>query len=236
MEDPGGLVLRATHLLVGIIVLILSLPSFALHTRSRTRRSAVRVRHTRHVRWMPLLLRGSRDSLVRQNEEINRLQLPRIADDAELEGLIQKQQLVSLPATEGVRIDPRMEASRRYCRAWTRQFLEDLGEAYYNEFRQPIQVNSAVRTVDQQKKLRRHNRNAAPIEGETASSHLAGLTVDIAKRGMTGKQRKWMQQYLVRLRDLGLVEAAEERKQAVFHVMVSDRYTQWRDAERVVNR
>ncbi len=234
----GGPVLRATRrdlLLLGLIVL-LSLPSFALHTRARYRRRAVRVRHTRHIVWRPLLLRGSHDSLVRQNEEIDRLQLPRIADDAELEELIQEKQLVPLPVNAGVRVDPRLEAAHRYCRPWTRQFLEDLGDAYYKEFRQPIQVNSAVRTVEQQKKLRRHNRNAAPITGDTASSHLAGLTVDIAKHGMSGKQRRWMEQYLVKMRTLGLVEVAEERRQAVFHVMVSDRYTAWRDAELVVNR
>jgi hypothetical protein len=229
--------LRATlrDLLLLALIVLVALPSFALHARARYHRRA-RVRHTRHVIWKPLPLRGSHNSLVRQNEEIDRLQLPRIADDEELEELIQQKQLVPLPATAAVRVDPRLEESRRYCRPWTRDFLEDLGEAYYKEFRRPIQVNSAVRTVEQQKRLRRHNGNAAPIAGDTASSHLAGLTVDIAKHGMTARQRKWMEQYLVRMRELRLVEAAEERRQAVFHVMVSDRYTAWRDAERVVNR
>ena len=53
--------------------------------------------------------------------------------------------------------------------------MHDISEAYYKEFHQQIQVNSAVRTVLVQKKLRRHNRNAAPESGEIASSHLAGL-------------------------------------------------------------
>jgi hypothetical protein len=174
--------------------------------------------------------------MVRQNEEIERLQLARIADDDELEQLIQKQELVALPSDRYVRVDPRLDENRRYCRTWTRDFLNDLGQAYYKEFKQSIQVNSAVRTVEQQEKLLRHNRNAAPAEGPIASSHLAGLTVDIAKRGMSRKQRKWMEQYLVRLRDRGLVEAAEERKQAVFHVMVSERYTGWRDTENLAGR
>lgn len=174
--------------------------------------------------------------MVRQNEEIDRLQLPRITDDTELEELITRDELVPLPVATGVRIDPRLEPSRRYCRSWTREFLEDLGQAYFKQFRQSVQVNSAVRTIEQQEKLRRHNGNAAPADGDAASSHLAGLTVDIAKKGLNRKQRKWMEDYLLRMRSLGLVEAAEERRQAVFHVMVSDRYTAWREAERLANR
>ena len=72
--------------------------------------------------------------------------------------------------------------------------MNDLSEAYYKEFHEQIQVNSAVRTVLVQKKLRRHNRNAAPEKGETASSHLAGLTVDLQRRGMTKAQVKWMEE------------------------------------------
>ena len=90
-----------------------------------------------------------------------------------------------------------------------------------------------MRTVEQQERLARYNHNAAPAEGETASSHLAGLTVDIAKKGMTRRQRAFAESYLVNLRNLGLVEAVEERRQACFHVMVSDRYTAWRDSEQL---
>jgi hypothetical protein len=39
--------------------------------------------HVRRVAWNPVL-RGSMDSMVRQNEEIDRLQLPRIADNEQL--------------------------------------------------------------------------------------------------------------------------------------------------------
>ena len=231
--------MRATNrnfVTIALLILSFASPSYALHTRARYRRTVRTRTAQRVVRWTPLLLKGSHDSLVRQNEEIDRLQLGRIADDTELQQLIDKGDLVSLPVENSVRIDPRLDEDRRYCRPWTKEFLKDLGQAYYKEFKQPIQVNSAVRTVTQQEKLMRHNGNAAPAEGPTASSHLAGLTVDIAKHGMTRKQRKWMQDYLVRMRDLGLVEAVEERKQACFHVMVSDRYASWRETEKLASR
>jgi hypothetical protein len=92
-------------------------------------------------------------------------------------------------------------------------------------------VNSAVRTVKIQKKLRRHNRNAAPIDGDTASSHLAGITVDLQRRGMTKGQIRFVEYYLFYLNALGLVEPEEERHQWVFHIMVSDRYSEWRQTQ-----
>jgi hypothetical protein len=186
--------------------------------------------HIRRLRWNPVF-RPSRDSLLRQNEEIDRLDLPRIQDDNELEQLKASEDLVPIVAGQSLRFDPRLDPDRRYCRPWTRDFVDDLSEAYYKEFHNQIQVNSAVRTVKIQKKLRRHNRNAAPEKGELASSHLAGITVDLQRRGMTRQQVQFVENYMLPLKNLGLIEPEEERHQWVFHVMVSDRYTDWREAK-----
>ncbi|MDT8069004.1 MAG: DUF5715 family protein [Terriglobia bacterium] len=220
---------------VAVLAAILLLPaqSYAAQShssRARLRRAHYRYRHYhryRHIVWNPLL-KGSHESLIRQNEEIDRLELPRIQNDAELDQLIEEGQLVQITEEPGLHIAGNLKPNRRYSKAWTRDFVEDLGQAYYEEFGSQIQLTSAVRTVDQQKKLRRRNRNAAPIEGDTASSHLAGLTVDLGKRGLTKKQHLWLENYLAKLRELGLVEVAEERRQACFHVMVSERYSDWR--------
>jgi len=177
------------------------------------------------------VFRPSRDSLLRQNEEIDRLDLPRIQDDAELEQLKASEDLVPIVAGETLRFDPRLDPDRRYCRPWTREFVDDLSQAFYKQFHSQIQLNSAVRTVKIQKKLRRHNRNAAPAEGEIASSHLAGVTVDLQRRGMSREKIKWMQEYMLPLKNLGLIEPEEERRQWVFHVMVSERYTDWRESQ-----
>jgi hypothetical protein len=50
---------------------------------------------------------------------------------------------------------------------------------------------------------------------------------------MTRRQRAFTENYLVKMRNLELVEAVEERRQACFHVMVSDRYTAWRENEKL---
>jgi hypothetical protein len=168
--------------------------------------------------------------MLRQNEEIDRLRLTRISDDQQLEELELRGELVSLHDSKAMQIAPNLELNRRFCRPWTRAFLEDLSQAFYAQFHQAIQVTSAVRTVDQQARLQRWNHNAAPIDGETASSHLAGLSVDLGKGPMSGKQRAWIDRYVLKLQQLGLVEAAEERRQACYHIMVSERYDLYRDS------
>lgn len=190
-------------------------------------------RHFRWLRWNPMF-RPSHESLLIQNAEINRLDLPRIQDDTELEALKADGSLLPIRAGEMLRFDPRLDPSRRYCRPWTRDFVEDLSQAYYNRFHQQIQVNSAVRTVKIQKKLRRHNRNAAPADGDTASSHLAGVTIDMQRRGMSKEQVRWVEHYLFYMKALGLVEPEEERHQWVFHIMVSGHYSEWRETQTIV--
>jgi hypothetical protein len=211
-----------------LLAAVLCTPAFALHSTT-TRRARRSSRHSRFgsILYHPLF-RPTHESLLRQNEEIDRLELPRIQDDAELEELKASGDLVPIRESEALRFDPRLDASRRYCRPWTRDFVKDLSEAYYNEFHGSIQVNSAVRTVQVQHKLRRHNRNAAPESGETGSSHLAGITVDIQRRGLSREQIQFVEQYLLALNNQSLVEPEEERHQWVFHIMVSDRYEGWR--------
>jgi hypothetical protein len=207
--------------------------AFGLHQvvpAQQAHHPAKRRSHLRRVLWNPVF-RPSRESLLRQNEEIDRLDLPRIQNQAELDRLIASQDLVPIVPGQTLRFDPRLDPDRRYCRPWTRDFLDDLSEAYYKQFHDQIQVNSAVRTVQVQKKLRRHNRNAAPEKGETASSHLAGITVDIQRRGMTRQQVAFVEQYMIPLKEQGLVEPEEERHQWVFHVAVSGRYADLRESK-----
>jgi hypothetical protein len=212
--------------------------AFALHRVDRHHHRvlhSLRFRGLRGLLWNPMF-RPSHDSLLRQNQEIDRLDLPRIQDDNELEALKASGALVPIEASESLKIEPSLDPSRRYCRSWTRDFVDDLSEVYYRQFHAQIQVNSAVRTVKVQKKLRRRNRNAAPAEGDTASSHLAGITVDLQRRGMTKEQIQFVERYLFYLNALGLVEPEEERRHWCFHVMVSERYSYWRETQTIFPR
>jgi Family of unknown function (DUF5715) len=225
-------------LLVLAIAVTIAAPgtAFALEPATHHHHRILRSLHLRGLRgilWNPLF-RPSHDSLIRQNEEIDRLDLPRIQDDDELEALKQSGALVPIEPSDSLKIEPSLDPSRRYCRPWTRDFVDDLSEAYYHQFHAQIQVNSAVRTVKVQKKLRRHNRNAAPADGDTASSHLAGVTVDLQRRGLSKDQIRFVERYLFYLNALGLVEPEEERRHWCFHVMVSDRYSDWRQSQTII--
>lgn len=180
------------------------------------------------------MFRPSHESLLIQNAEVDRLNLPRIHDDTELEALKADGSLLEIIPSDSLKIEPSLDPSRRYCRPWTLNFVDDLSQAYFNRFHAQIQLNSAVRTVIVQKKLRRHNRNAAPYEGETASSHLAGVTIDLQRRGMTKDQIHWMEHYLFYMKALGLVEPEEERRHWCFHIMVSGHYNEWRETQTIV--
>src|SRR6202158_325280 len=230
-KSPGAL--GVTLVMLGFFLTVVAPGTpFALHRADRRHRI---LRHLRSILWNPMF-RPSHDSLLRQNEEIDRIDLPRIQDDAELEALKASGALVPIEESESLKIERGLDPSRRYCRPWTRDFVTDLSEVYYRQFHSQIQVNSAVRTVKGQKKLRRHNRNAAPAEGDTASSHLAGVTVDLQRRGLSKDQIRFIERYLFYLNALGLVEPEEERRHWCFHVMVSDRYNEWRQTQTIFPR
>ncbi len=173
---------------------------------------------------VPAPLFGSRQILLHQNEVADMDGLGRVQNDEDLLGMRQKRMLVALPVSDGLRVDDRLPENRRYCRAWTAQFLADLARAHFQRFGTALQVNSAVRTVEFQQKLMRRNGNAAPAEGETASPHLTGQAVDLAKRGLSMPEIAWMRGYLLPLVEAGKVDVEEEFQQSCFHISVYRKY------------
>ncbi|MDP9039853.1 MAG: DUF5715 family protein [Acidobacteriota bacterium] len=173
---------------------------------------------------VPAPLYGSHEVLVHQNEMADRDGLARVRDEDDLANLRRQGKLVPLPAGGMLRIDDRLPANRRYSRPWTAGFLIVLSRDFYAAFREPLQVNSAVRTVEIQQRLVRTNGNAAPVAGETASPHLTGQAVDIAKRGLTMVQIAWMRVYLQPLIEAGKIDVEEEFQQSCFHISVYRAY------------
>jgi hypothetical protein len=173
---------------------------------------------------VPPPLKGSHEILLRQNQVADRDGLDRIRDDEDILELRDQRLLVVLPTSETLVVDERLPANRRYCRPWTAQFLVTLSHAYYERFHTPLQVNSAVRTVEFQQRLLRTNGNAAPAEGDTASPHLTGQAVDLAKHGLSLTQIAWLRGYLLPLVQQGKVDVEEEFQQACFHISVYKKY------------
>jgi hypothetical protein len=173
---------------------------------------------------VPPPLKGSHEILVRQNQVADRDGLYRIQNDEDLLDMRSKRLLVALPDSNALQIDERLPVNRRYCRPWVAQFLATMARAHYAHFHSSLQVNSAVRTVEFQQHLVHINGNAAPAEGDTASPHLTGQAIDIAKRGLSLTEIAWLRGYLLPLVQEGKVDVEEEFQQSCFHISVYRKY------------
>ena len=173
---------------------------------------------------VPPPLRGSHEILVHQNQVADRDGLDRIQSDEDLLDMRGQRLLVSIPNSNALQIDERLPVNRRFCRPWTAQFLTALARDHYAHFHTPLQINSAVRTVEFQQHLIHINGNAAPAEGDTASPHLTGQAIDIAKHGLSLTEIAWLRGYLLPLVQEGKVDVEEEFQQACFHISVYKKY------------
>ncbi|MGD0520249.1 MAG: DUF5715 family protein [Terracidiphilus sp.] len=173
---------------------------------------------------MPPPLRGSFESLARQNVKTENDNLERIEDDDDLADRIARKMLVPVPASAALTINGNLPENYRYCRPWTARFLADLARIHAAQFHRPFEVSSAVRTVAYQKRLMESNGNAAAAEGDIASPHLTGATVDIAKQGMSRQEMGWMRSRLLQIQQAGKIDVEEEFQQACFHITVYKSY------------
>lgn len=169
-------------------------------------------------------LRGSRESLIRQNERSEAEGLERIEDEADLNDRIARKLLVALPVSSALTVNENLPEEFRYCRPWTARFLADLARAHDAVFHRPIVVSSAVRTIAYQRRLERVNGNAAPAEGDIVSPHLTGGTIDVAKQGLPRHELAWMRAWLGDLQAAGKIDVEEEFHQACFHITVYRNY------------
>jgi len=169
-------------------------------------------------------LRGSLASLERQNVRVEADGLERILDERDLVSRIEHKLLVPLPTSAALAVNPNLSETHRYCRPWTAHFLADLARAHSAEFHKPLQVNSAVRTVEYQRRLMYTNGNAADAEGDIVSPHLTGSTVDIGKQGLSRMEITWLRSQLLGLQQAGRIDVEEEFAQACFHITVYKSY------------
>jgi hypothetical protein len=173
---------------------------------------------------LPPPLFGSRASLERQNTRTEADNLERIEDDDDLADRIAHGLLVPVPVSATLTINQSLPAQRRYCRPWTATFLADLARAHGAAFHKPLYVSSAVRTVAYQKQLMETNGNAAAAEGDIASPHLTGATVDLAKQGLSRQELGWLRGWLLPLQVVGKIDVEEEFRQTCFHITVYKSY------------
>lgn len=173
---------------------------------------------------VPPPMRGTREILVHQNLIADEEGLSRIQDDDDLRRMRTERMLLDFPESASLHVNDELAGDRRCARPWTVRFAADIARAYYARFHQPLQLNSAVRTVAYQVRLRRVNGNAAGVGGEMASPHLTGEAIDFGKRDMNTEEIAWMRTYLRPLMQVGKVDVEEEFQQACFHISVYRSY------------
>jgi len=182
---------------------------------------------------MPPPLLGSLSSLERQNEKAEAEGLERIEDEEDLSDRIARKFLVPVPVSAALSVNEDLPEHHRYCRPWTARFLADLARAHAAVFHGPLEVSSAVRTVEYQKRLMEVNGNAAAAEGDIVSPHLTGATIDIAKKWMSRQEIGWMRYWLLPLQTAGKIDVEEEFQQACFHITVYKSYVPPRPASSI---
>jgi len=204
-----------------------------LQTETAPPRAVIEAASLRKARTvMPPPLRGSYESLVRQNEKSEADNLERIEDDDDLADRIARKMLVPVPVSAALTVNGNLPENRRYCRPWTATFLADLARAHMAAFHGRLEVSSAVRTVAYQKQLMRSNGNATAAEGDVASPHLTGATIDIAKLGLSRQEIGWMRAWLLPLEQAGKIDVEEEFRQSCFHITVYKSYAPPRPARK----
>ena len=174
-------------------------------------------------------LQGSKQSLIFQNIVIKNEGLTRIKDDKQLAEFVRKGIVVPIYWLENVNIDYRLKQEYCYARPYVALFLIDFGAAFFKKFGLYIMVNSAVRTIDAQKELRKTNSNAAFPTGPYGSPHPTATAVDVAYTDMDEEQMVWSRTYLKKYKKKGIIEAVEEHSQTVFHIMVFPWYEKYRN-------
>ena len=184
---------------------------------------------------MPAPLKGSLASLERQNDRLTAEGLERIENEDDLAARIANHLLVPVPASDALTVNPALPPNHRYCRPWTARFVADLARDHEAVFHRPLEVSSAVRTVEYQRHLMLINGNAAPAEGDLVSPHLTGATIDIAKEGLTRSEMSWMRSRLLQLELAGKIDVEEEFQQSCFHITVYKTYAPARSTRRSVH-
>lgn len=156
------------------------------------------------------LFPATQDSVPAENRVADAAGLKRYNDRREIIADTERGILVPIPCSR------RVPAYRRVVLRGTRDFYDTLsGDAQSAGLR--LVVDSGVRSRDDQRVLRRRNRNATDVDGERASSHERGTTFDLSRR-MTKTQYKWLLWRLAYYKGIGRILVIEER--SCIHVFV----------------
>ncbi|MBX6362994.1 MAG: hypothetical protein IRZ00_03920 [Gemmatimonadetes bacterium] len=150
-------------------------------------------------------LRGSHDSMVRQNQAAQENNYAFARDEQQIHELIGRNELVEVRPSQELAFKG---VSYAYARPVVREFVERLAHDYHEACDTPLVVTSLVRP------LSRQPRNASPL-----SVHPAGMAVDMHIPPLPAC-RIWLEKRLLALEARGVIDVTRERRPPHFHVAV----------------
>lgn len=168
---------------------------------------------------------ANKGSVALENSYAERAGVARLTQRQQIEAGLAAGNLVPVPIT----CNPRLPEFRRYVRPAAAAFMLELDTRFAIATGRFLIVDSAVRPADIQKQVARRNRNAAPANGERASSHERGTTFDLASRrvlfngswaNMRRSHYRWLLIQLAYYQAVGRIHVIEERH--CLHIMVRE--------------
>ncbi|WP_192349236.1 DUF5715 family protein [Algoriphagus sp. Y33] len=146
-----------------------------------------------------------------------------IEDENHFNKLVEGKQLVPVSKGNGYEVTP-LTHSHPYVTPYSKIILEELGVAFQTltDTESSFTLTSVTRTPEQQKKLRKRNKNAT----EGVSSHSYGASFDISYIRFNGKKnfnrtkQKKLEEVLNKFQEANKIFFIKERKQSCYHVTV----------------
>lgn len=181
---------------------------------------------------------AGRSSQIWQNYMFDKEGVPSLERRADIPAWVARGDLVSISDIRHLAVSSRIPKYFRYCRIEVHDFLRDIAQEFYREFKRRLPLTSLLRDVAQQKYMTalvkkgrgRHARwmqrniNASPVSGERASSHFRAA-FDVGKASLTKEQCHWLRCHFMVAEIKNWVEVTEEVKtQKCFHVAVFTTY------------
>jgi hypothetical protein len=149
-------------------------------------------------------LQGSRASMLRQNGIAKAESFSFLRTPVQVRSYVEGGHLVRLPGNE----DYRVIAGYPYARPVVHVMVERLAGDYRAACGEPLVVTSLTRP------LTRQPRNASPL-----SVHPAGMAVDL-RYSANLTCRSWLKDELLRLEEMGVLDATLEMRPPHFHVAI----------------
>lgn len=155
---------------------------------------------------VPVSLRGSPESMVRQNDVARGLGLPFVETVGEMRALANSGQLVNLHGNENYEIADFVRNTE--ARPEMRTFIERLSAQYHAATGEKLVVTSLTRPTSRQ-----------PGNSHELSVHPTGIAVDL-RVSQRAQSREWLEGTLLALEERGLLDITRERYPPHYHVAV----------------